>query len=168
MVLKIFLIIYNIKTLMVLVLLKGFVSCPFFFQAEDGIRDWSVTGVQTCALPILRVLQPKFSHLFNHKFFHDMSINSCGRDIRMTQYALDDRYAYSSLQHFSCCRVPHLVEACVRYATSPGIFLKIMGICVRVCLPEDRTFFLNFSHGFFRLRNKWDRSFLVAFPDNPD
>src|SRR5262249_59058592 len=26
----------------------------FFFQAEDGIRDWSVTGVQTCALPISR------------------------------------------------------------------------------------------------------------------
>src|SRR5262249_59884802 len=25
----------------------------FFCQAEDGIRDWSVTGVQTCALPIL-------------------------------------------------------------------------------------------------------------------
>src|SRR5438093_13677170 len=25
----------------------------FFFHAEDGIRDWSVTGVQTCALPIL-------------------------------------------------------------------------------------------------------------------
>src|SRR5437016_896714 len=24
----------------------------FFFQAEDGIRDWSETGVQTCALPI--------------------------------------------------------------------------------------------------------------------
>ena len=23
-----------------------------FFQAEAGIRDWSVTGVQTCALPI--------------------------------------------------------------------------------------------------------------------
>src|SRR5699024_11946351 len=25
----------------------------FFFQAEDGIRDRNVTGVQTCALPIL-------------------------------------------------------------------------------------------------------------------
>src|SRR5690606_40832897 len=24
----------------------------FFFQAEDGIRDFHVTGVQTCALPI--------------------------------------------------------------------------------------------------------------------
>src|SRR5262249_57547798 len=30
-----------------------FVFFFFFFQAEDGIRDWSVTGVQTCALPIL-------------------------------------------------------------------------------------------------------------------
>src|SRR5687767_15442770 len=29
-----------------------FVECYFFFQAEDGIRDKLVTGVQTCALPI--------------------------------------------------------------------------------------------------------------------
>src|SRR2546430_11137779 len=28
----------------------------FFFQAEDGIRDLTVTGVQTCALPIWGVL----------------------------------------------------------------------------------------------------------------
>src|SRR5256885_11279419 len=27
-------------------------KCSFFFQAEDGIRDYKVTGVQTCALPI--------------------------------------------------------------------------------------------------------------------
>src|SRR5438093_11743573 len=41
---------------------NGFVYCIrvwfylffFFFQAEDGIRDWSVNGVQTCALPIYR------------------------------------------------------------------------------------------------------------------
>src|SRR5437016_3712162 len=32
-------------------------SC-FFFQAADGIRDWSVTGVQTCALPILSCHDP--------------------------------------------------------------------------------------------------------------
>src|SRR5699024_11406723 len=29
----------------------------FFFQAEDGIRDRNVTGVQTCALPIWRFNQ---------------------------------------------------------------------------------------------------------------
>src|SRR5688572_32443851 len=38
----------------------------FFFQAEDGIRDLTVTGVQTCALPIwvpLRKLNPvSFQH----------------------------------------------------------------------------------------------------------
>src|SRR5439155_2868210 len=28
----------------------------FFFQAEDGIRDGHVTGVQTCALPILALI----------------------------------------------------------------------------------------------------------------
>src|SRR2546430_12902150 len=29
-------------------------QCFFFFQAEDGIRDLTVTGVQTCALPICK------------------------------------------------------------------------------------------------------------------
>src|SRR5688500_20208784 len=31
--------------------------CIFFFQAEDGIRDYKVTGVQTCALPICETVQ---------------------------------------------------------------------------------------------------------------
>src|SRR5436309_11820508 len=31
-----------------------FAGIFFFFQAEDGIRDFHVTGVQTCALPISR------------------------------------------------------------------------------------------------------------------
>src|SRR5439155_768904 len=31
----------------------------FFFQAEDGIRDGHVTGVQTCALPILSIAPPQ-------------------------------------------------------------------------------------------------------------
>src|SRR2546427_7328056 len=32
----------------------------FFFQAEDGIRDLTVTGVQTCALPILIKIDRSF------------------------------------------------------------------------------------------------------------
>src|SRR5256885_11286131 len=37
----------------------------FFFQAEDGIRDYKVTGVQTCALPICadRLTASSSSHL---------------------------------------------------------------------------------------------------------
>src|SRR2546425_9138753 len=38
----------------------------FFFQAEDGIRDKLVTGVQTCALPILHL---KLSLNQNHLSF---------------------------------------------------------------------------------------------------
>src|SRR2546430_3662702 len=35
------------------VVVRVFFAFFFFFQAEDGIRDLTVTGVQTCALPIL-------------------------------------------------------------------------------------------------------------------
>src|SRR5690349_22749077 len=39
----------------------------FFFQAEDGIRDLYVTGVQTCALPILLLgLKGQLSELELH------------------------------------------------------------------------------------------------------
>src|SRR5690606_40051099 len=31
----------------------------FFFQAEDGVRDFHVTGVQTCALPISSISLPQ-------------------------------------------------------------------------------------------------------------
>src|SRR3712207_7275067 len=47
-----------------------FFLCPsltflfFFFQAEDGIRDIGVTGVQTCALPIFGV-----GLLYRHGYF---------------------------------------------------------------------------------------------------
>src|SRR5260370_42651748 len=39
----------------------------FFFQAEDGIRDSSVTGVQTCALPIL-----PWSDVVQHAQYFDL------------------------------------------------------------------------------------------------
>src|SRR5437762_8784348 len=40
----------------------------FFFQAEDGIRDTSVTGVQTCALPISRLVSalPRIRRIVLH------------------------------------------------------------------------------------------------------
>src|SRR5437868_14579983 len=39
----------------------------FFFQAEDGIRDRNVTGVQTCALPISRGFPRDFSDCLPRK-----------------------------------------------------------------------------------------------------
>src|SRR5207245_6415661 len=43
----------------------------FFFQAEDGIRDATVTGVQTCALPIYAAAQTDVeSHLVERARTH--------------------------------------------------------------------------------------------------
>src|SRR5690606_40244576 len=39
----------------------------FFFQAEDGIRDFHVTGVQTCALPIYDRLQAELNELIANR-----------------------------------------------------------------------------------------------------
>src|SRR5207248_7887217 len=42
-------------------------SLCFFFQAEDGIRDRTVTGVQTCALPIWRSLASLADEAASHR-----------------------------------------------------------------------------------------------------
>src|SRR2546422_7920653 len=45
----------------------------FFFQAEDGIRDVAVTGVQTCALPISAF--PEGTHIRIHPLLDWTEIN---------------------------------------------------------------------------------------------
>src|SRR5256885_13337242 len=42
----------------------------FFFQAEDGIRDYKVTGVQTCALPIFQWKMPETRSVANTQHVH--------------------------------------------------------------------------------------------------
>src|SRR5690625_5451541 len=45
----------------------------FFFQAEDGIRDGHVTGVQTCALPIYNGIS--YSFILLYKLTRDIPSN---------------------------------------------------------------------------------------------
>src|ERR1022692_3240772 len=54
----------------------------FFFQAEDGIRDYKVTGVQTCALPIWHIARKV--------------VESC----RELGKALDDKVALDIESHY--------------------------------------------------------------------
>src|SRR5256885_5804408 len=55
----------------------------FFFQAEDGIRDYKVTGVQTCALPIYGAsYQREWPYWFlypNRIFFSPVPFRSMSR-----------------------------------------------------------------------------------------
>src|SRR5205807_2839490 len=48
----------------------------FFFQAEDGIRDYKVTGVQTCALPIFDADAAVFPYLQLHAQRNGVSITT--------------------------------------------------------------------------------------------
>src|SRR2546429_2814626 len=60
----------------------SFVDVFFFFQAEDGIRDVAVTGVQTCALPIL-----------------DFDMATRGRAVRPGAWSTSNPLGASSVQH---------------------------------------------------------------------
>src|SRR5690606_40161957 len=46
----------------------------FFFQAEDGIRDFHVTGVQTCALPIWKKQSGKKSKKYSTRMLISRAI----------------------------------------------------------------------------------------------
>src|SRR5437763_8408938 len=63
----------------------------FFFQAEDGIRDTSVTGVQTCALPILAGTLAEARELFDIARSGELApLPISERPLREAQSALDD------------------------------------------------------------------------------
>src|SRR5256885_12943024 len=64
----------------------------FFFQAEDGIRDYKVTGVQTCALPIFffGLLPP------NAEEDHGWHVGSVYRARRIRSSLAGQRYALQS------------------------------------------------------------------------
>src|SRR5437879_11470800 len=67
------------------------VFCFFlFFQAEDGIRDTSVTGVQTCALPILGAFR-RAAGPFPSEAAQSDSRPDVGQNICLRIEALQDR-----------------------------------------------------------------------------
>src|SRR5256885_4714929 len=75
----------------------------FFFQAEDGIRDYKVTGVQTCALPIWR-----FAALVRYRVSASPWSNAAPAVASFSgRRALPDRnflHAPSALCYVSACR----------------------------------------------------------------
>src|SRR5205807_7347674 len=65
----------------------------FFFQAEDGIRDYKVTGVQTCALPIY-LLEDGLNVTIDLKA-DSVEIEGAARDVARAEQVFSD---YDQLQ----------------------------------------------------------------------
>src|SRR5256886_11697041 len=63
------------------------VTLVFFFQAEDGIRDLTVTGVQTCALPIFYRMRGISVAVFANKVK-----TKDGREIELHNISVQRRY----------------------------------------------------------------------------
>src|SRR2546430_10547136 len=88
----------------------------FFFQAEDGIRDLTVTGVQTCALPISFVAMPCICRLLgerDHRSTIRLATNAWHRSLApslalmasISDWSVDiRRYATNSMTPLSSCR----------------------------------------------------------------
>src|SRR3712207_2913229 len=69
-------------------LTRGYLYVLFFFQAEGGIRDIGVTGVQTCALPIF--LRPHAAHLWTvGERFGTIGAEVEGHAVEITTYRSD-------------------------------------------------------------------------------
>src|SRR5699024_11773374 len=85
----------------------------FFFQAEDGIRDRNVTGVQTCALPISLSLVALPIELDLHCLDYSIKNNRCSSYLtqkilcapRSLLYYLMKQYILFLLQSGGGCRV---------------------------------------------------------------
>src|SRR6266436_6834201 len=107
-------------------------ACPsiFFFQAEDGIRDVAVSGVQTCALPIWLILGSRVRHeIASHSFSHisflaqnstpdlvEQEIAQC--QAAMSPFGLSPRslvYPYNDMGHHYAPLLARLGLTCVRH-----------------------------------------------------
>src|SRR5690606_28460937 len=108
----------------------------FFFQAEDGIRDFHVTGVQTCALPILPLSSqwPRISAIFAER-----RAPMCGRSWRMISAA---RVPLSSVCHvalFGAGRNVTRIEAPSSRAARPITSRSVIASRTRGYLPRCRS-----------------------------
>src|SRR5690625_7878424 len=106
----------------------------FFFQAEDGIRDGHVTGVQTCALPI-----------FGTEL--DVLLEGIDREIEKVQQDLITEQEYQKLQNkFESDFIQDntsmlsIAESLANYHTYYGDEIGRASCRQRVYIPEDYTY----------------------------
>src|SRR5690606_40556257 len=96
--------------------------CFFFFQAEDGIRDFHVTGVQTCALPIYGK-GADFSSLREPVARHCRAVVLLGRDADLIAEALGE-----AVRQVRVATLDEAVQRCAELA-EPGDAVLLSPAC---------------------------------------
>src|SRR5438552_8952062 len=89
----------------------------FFFQAEDGIRDDLVTGVQTCALPIFTGSLPNLTRDQAAKLIADAGGAVTSSVSKKTDYVVVGENPGSKLARAEALGIPILDEAGLRELT---------------------------------------------------
>src|SRR5437870_9061726 len=74
----------------------------FFFQAEDGIRDGHVTGVQTCALPISLRVEVSAQNGSITRILHKRSNTELIDDLKRTKRSEEHTSELQSRGHLVC------------------------------------------------------------------
>ena len=99
----------------------------FFFQAEDGIRDIGVTGVQTCALPISHEL-----------LIEDARYRTIHGGVGLTMASVRENYWVPRLRR-ATKKIVRSCYGCRRYLAKP-IDAPPVGICQKIALKGLEPF----------------------------
>src|SRR5690625_3533994 len=89
-------------------------NCYFFFQAEDGIRDGHVTGVQTCALPIFsEYVKENYTSRSGFISYHSNEVDEWFDYIIDYDNLDDDLHKLGAILDFICQHVLEMDESWV-------------------------------------------------------
>src|SRR5688572_22177097 len=107
------------------------VDCFFFFQAEDGIRDLTVTGVQTCALPIYTSLE---NRVVFAEITRDAILEAFSRPRRIDLHLVDAQQARRAVDRIVGYRLSPTLWRNVSSGISAG---RVQSVALRLITDRE-------------------------------
>src|SRR5688572_14069398 len=122
-------------------------DCCFFFQAEDGIRDLTVTGVQTCALPICETGEAITEAIAAMQGKQNLAFSALERAVRLDRRELSEHFTAARKARTAAARSRLLIGlACLVFALVGTAWLSRSALGA---LRELSSGFARFGKGDF-------------------